>query len=323
MASTTITDNPLIHNLYRLPGPVLTAYLNAPSLTGPGVGTADLHLRLRNLLDELHDCGATPDALVALGSVLETLQPGRPPAAAFVGADGQTRMFALPGADVADQAHCAAVPHILPLLHWRQQHPAFATVMLDGDGAELAVTYAGAARPLRAEVTGPDEADAVADALMAADADLLIIGGDARAEQQFLDQLPARVHADVTIKTIPDQREIDAAVQEYVDEESLRTLARMQDRWGPGVQGPAATMHALARAEVEVLVIGAAEAGTAWFGPQATGALAPDESAHHGPLDEVLARAAVLTDADIRILPAELADAPLDGVGALRRPAGH
>ena len=312
--NSTITDSPLVHDLYHLPGPVLTAYLNAPPPAGSDV--------LSGLLDELRDSGATPAALEALGSVLATVQPGRPPAAAFVGVDGQTRMFALPGAEVADQAHCAAVPHVLPLLHWRQRHPAFATVMLDRHGAQLAVTPAGTVRPLRADVARPDQADAVADALVAAEADLLIVGGEERAEHEFLDRLPARVRSDVTIKTIQDVRAVEAAVQEYVDEESLRALARVRDESGPGVQGPAATIHALARAEVEVLVLAPSGSGTAWFGPRATGALMPDDQAHRGPLDEVLARAAVLTDADIRILPAGLDDAPPQGVGAVRRFTG-
>jgi len=312
--NSTITDSPLVHDLYHLPGPVLTAYLNAPPPAGSDV--------LSGLLDELRDSGATPAALEALGSVLATVQPGRPPAAAFVGVDGQTRMFALPGAEVADRAHCAAVPHVLPLLHWRQRHPAFATVMLDRHGAQLAVTPAGTARPLRADVARPDQADAVADALVAAEADLLIVGGEERAEHEFLDRLPARVRSDVTIKTIQDVRAVEAAVQEYVDEESLRALARVRDESGPGVQGPAATIHALARAEVEVLVLAPSGSGTAWFGPRATGALMPDDQAHRGPLDEVLARAAVLTDADIRILPAGLDDAPPQGVGAVRRFTG-
>src|SRR2546422_5233776 len=101
MTTATITDNPLVHDLYGLQGPVLTAYLNAP-LPGPGVD--DTGLRLRALLDGLRVSGAAPEALRALGSVLETLGPGQPPAAAFVGVDGQTSMFRLPGAEVADQA---------------------------------------------------------------------------------------------------------------------------------------------------------------------------------------------------------------------------
>ena len=373
MTTTPITDNPLLHDLYGLPGPILTAYLNAPA---PGAAAGDLDLRLRALLDELRAAGASRDAVRAIGSVLATIQPGQAPAAAFVGVHGETRMFRMPGATVADQAYCAAVPHVLPLLHWRQRHPAFATVMLDRTGAELVVQPAGAARPVRAEIAGPDDviernapggwsqpryqnraedswqhnagraAEAVADALTTAGADLLIVGGDVRAEHYFLDRLPARVHSDVTIKTIPGGRspdgsqgrredEIDAAVREYVDEESLHTLAAVQDRSGPGglgVQGPAATIHALARAQVETLLLTPAGPGmeseptTAWFGPRPTdisehrgGVLVPDGRPRRGPLDEVLARSAVLTDADIRILPEDLDTAPPHGVGALCR----
>lgn len=373
MTMATITDNPLLHDLYQLPGPVLTAYLNpAP----PGPGADDTDLRLRAQLHGLRAAGAAPDALRALGSVLGTLLPGQPPAAAFVGADGQTRMFRLPGAEVADQAHCSAVPHVLPLLHWRQRHPAFATVMLDRTGAELVVQPAGTARPVRAEIAGPDDviernapggwsqpryqnraedswqhnagraAEVVAGALADAQADLLVVGGDVRAEQYFLDQLPARVRAEVTIKTIPGGRspdgsqdrradEVGAAVREYVDEESQRSLARVQDRSGPGglgVQGLAPTIHALSRAQVEMLVLASDAPGpesapaTAWFGPQPTdisehrsGVLVPDGRPSRGPAEEVLARSAVLTGADIRILPGDLDEAPPHGVGALCR----
>lgn len=372
--TTQITGNPVLHDLYRLRAPVLTAYFNPPR-PGPGIDDADL--RLRAMLEDLRTSGAAPDALRALGSVLETLGPGQPAAAVFVGVDGQTSLFRLPGARIADQAHCAAVPHVLPLLHWRQRNPAFATVVLDRAGAELLVKPAGAARPVRAEVAGPDDeiernapggwsqpryqnraedswqhnagraAEVVADALAAAEADLLIVGGDVRAEQYFLDQLPARVHSEVTIKTISGSRsrdgsqgrrqnEVEAAVQEYVDEKSLSTLNRVKDRSGPGglgVQGPAATIHALARGQVSVLLLTPPTPGeakpeprTAWFGPQPTdisehrtGVLVPDGRPCHGPLEEVLARAAVLTDADIRILPEDVDDAPPRGVGALCR----
>lgn len=151
MTAAPITDNPLLHDLYRLPSPVLTAYLNAPA---PGPGVDDTDLCLRALLDELRAPGATPHALRAIGSVLEPLRPGQPPAAAFVGVDGQTRMCGLPGAAVADQAHCGAVPHVMPMLHWRQRHPAFATVMLDRTGAELVCS-----RPAPRAPSGPRSPD--------------------------------------------------------------------------------------------------------------------------------------------------------------------
>lgn len=374
MTTAPITDNPLVHELYELPAPILTAYLNPPS---PGPGVDDTDLRIRALLDSVRGTDASPEALAALGSVLGTLRPGAAPAAAFVGADGQTRMFALPGAEVEDQAHCAAVPHVLPLLTWRQRHPAFALVLLDRTGAELLVQPAGAAEPVRATVTGPDDviernapggtaqaryqhraedswqhnagraAEAVADALASSGAELLIVGGDVRAEQYFLDRLPTAVRTGVAIKTIPGGRHPDgseqhrdklvqALVQEHVNEESQRLLDRVQERSGPdglGVQGPAPTIHALSRAQVQVLLLAApgngaepTEPTTAWFGPQPTdisehrgGVLVPDGQPERGPIQEVLARSAVLTDADIRILPAGWAGGAPRGIGALCR----
>jgi hypothetical protein len=376
MTTAQITDNPLVHELYELPGPVTTAYLNSPF---PGPGIDDTDLRLRVLLDRAHGEGATPDALEALRTVLDTLQPGAAPAAAFVGADGQTRMFSLPGAQVEDQARCAALPHLLPLLVWRQRRPAFVLAMLDRTGAELVVQPAGAAEPVRSTVDGPDDviernapggwsqpryqnraedswqhnagraAEAVADALAASGAKLLIVGGDVRAEQYFRDRLPAGVRAGVSIKTIAGSRSRDgseqhrdelvrALVQEHVNEENRHLLDRVLDRSAPGglgVLGPAPTIHALARAQVQTLLLAAPEPEpdtpepeptTAWFGPQPTdisehrsGILVPDGEPQHGPLREVLARSAVLTDADIRVLPEGWVDGPARGVAALCR----
>jgi hypothetical protein len=376
MTTAQITDNPLVHELYELPGPVVTAYLNSPF---PGPGVDDTDLRIRALLDDARSCGATPEALTALGSVLGTLRPGAPPAAAFAGTDGQVRMFSLPGAEVEDQVHCSAVPHVLPLLVWRQRHPAYALVMLDRTGAELVVRPAGAGQPILATVEGPDDeiernapggwsqpryqnraedswqhnagraAEAVAEAVAASGAELLIVGGDVRAEQYFLDKLPNGVRTGVAIKSISGSRSrdgseqhrdevVEALVQEHVDEENRRLLERVRDRSAPGglgVLGPAPTIHALARAQVQVLLLGEPEPRpgtprpeptTAWFGPQPTdisehrsGVLVPDGEPEHGPLREVLARSAVLTDADIRILPERWVDGPARGVGALCR----
>jgi len=57
--ATPITDNPLVHDLYQLQGPVLTVYLNAP-LPGPGIDDTDL--RSRAMFDELRRSGAPSDA---------------------------------------------------------------------------------------------------------------------------------------------------------------------------------------------------------------------------------------------------------------------
>ncbi|GAA1987171.1 Vms1/Ankzf1 family peptidyl-tRNA hydrolase [Catenulispora subtropica] len=373
MTTALITENPVIHDLYDLPAPVLTAYLNSPF---PGPGVDDTALRRKALLGELRSAHATPDALEAMDGVLSSLEPGEAPAAAFVGGDGRVRLFSLPGARVGDQGYVAAVPHVLPFLEWRQQHPAFAVVMLDRTGAELVVHPAGAGRPVRATVAGPDDviernapggwsqgryqnraedswqhnagraAEAVGEALKAAQARLLIVGGDVRAQQYFLDQLPGGVR-EVAIKSIsggrgPDGSEqhraevVEALVQEHVNDENRSLLDRVRNQSAPGglgVLGPAATIHALSRAQVRVLLLSRREAGTgetepttAWFGPRPTdvsehrnGVLVPDGNPSHGPLQEVLARAAVLTDADIRILPPNWADEASRGIGALCR----
>jgi hypothetical protein len=374
MTTASITENKLIHDLYELRPPILTAYLNSPF---PGPGVDDTALRRQALLDELRVPGTAPEALEAMDKVLSTLQPGEPPAAAFAGADGKVRIFSMPGAQVEDQAHVGAIPHVLPLLVWRQRRPAYAVVMLDRTGGEIVVHPAGAGEPVRSTITGPDDeiernapggwsqpryqnraedswqhnagrvVEAVTEAVNAARVELLIVGGDVRAEQYFMDKLPAQVRTDVAIKTIPGSRSrdgseqhraelVEALVQEHVNEQSRRVLQRIEDSSGPGglgIRGPAPTVHALSRAQVQCLLITEPEPGTAepepttaWFGPQPTdisehrtGVLVPDGSPSHGPFQEVLARAAVLTDADIRILPPQLADGLPRGVGALCR----
>jgi len=159
MTAAMITDNPVVRALYELPAPVVTAYLRAPDVGAPD----DRELRLRAMLDRLHPRDATPESLRALASVLgavtenRPVDTGRPTAAAFVGADGQTRLFELPEAHVEDQLHVSAVPHVLPMLEWRQGRPAYVLVLLDRTGAELVVQPAGAAPAARTEVEGPDD----------------------------------------------------------------------------------------------------------------------------------------------------------------------
>jgi hypothetical protein len=193
-------------------------------------------------------------------------------------------------------------------------------------------------------------AEVAADALASCGARLLIVGGDVRAVQYFQEQLPAWVAQEVTVKAIPGGRHPDGShdlrpsetteiTRQYTEERARRAVADVNAQSGPdglGVQGVAATIHALSRGQVHTLLVTPAlrvpEPAVAWFGRGPTdisehrsGITSPETPAFSGPVVEVMVRAAVLTGAEVVILPSdpeEPTEAELglrQGVGALCR----
>ena len=196
-------------------------------------------------------------------------------------------------------------------------------------------------------------AEAAAEALESSGAGLLVLGGDVRAAQYFREQLPMWVRNEVGIKEITGSRstdgsehhrteQVDQLIREFVDEQARKALGAVLDQAGPGglgVQGAAATMRALAMGAVHQLLVSEPNGGPggpgpggsggpakAWFGPAPTeiadhrsGILAQHSTPKHGPLADVLIRAAVLTDADVIVLPEDLGPLLHQGVGALCR----
>jgi hypothetical protein len=98
-------------------------------------------------------------------------------------------------------------------------------------------------------------------------------------------------------------------------------------RDGPAAAGAETVVAALNAARVDTLLVtgDAPEAPTAWFGPEPV-PVAMDRSTlpdlgvtevREAPLPDVLLRAALGTDASVRVVPGGAA--PADGVGALLR----
>jgi Bacterial archaeo-eukaryotic release factor family 2 len=174
---------------------------------------------------------------------------------------------------------------------------------------------------------------------------LLVLAGDLRAVQYLEKHLPARVTKKVVVRHVSGGRHPDGSEQlrgeQLVDDVRLAVmewtadlLAEFDEARVPGgraVEGTAATAEALAQGRVGVLLLvpepEVAPARPAWFGPSGTDIAADPGTLERagvqprrGRLVDVATRAALLTGAEVRVLPvAELPRAPAEGIGAICR----
>ncbi len=96
---------------------------------------------------------------------------------------------------------------------------------------------------------------------------------------------------------------------------------------GLGVDGPTQTLAALAEGRVHTLIVsaGGVEDAQAWFGEVPTQVHAAGDSGptwsdpRSGALVDVAVRAAVLTDAEVAVLPPEVDFGPEGGLGGICR----
>jgi hypothetical protein len=185
-------------------------------------------------------------------------------------------------------------------------------------------------------------AAATARAVRISQATLLLVIGDVRAVQLLEARLPLAVRRGVTIRHLPGGRRPDGsrierqalvgkAGRNHGARETASLLDRFTEELGPAggaVQGAAATLAALAAGRVSTLLVthDPADERVAWFGPGPTEVYSrPDERAaadvpiRPGRLADVAVRAALCTDATVRVLTPGMPAAPVDGLGALTR----
>jgi hypothetical protein len=170
----------------------------------------------------------------------------------------------------------------------------------------------------RAEDSWRHNATAVAEAVTRAvhqvDAGLVLVAGDVRAVQLLREQLAPLVHQGLTVGHLPGGRSPDgsepgrraatvAAVRDHADRQTVAMLAalhRHSGRRGTAVYGAHATLSALAAGRVGTLFVAdrARDERTCAF----TATRPTDPTGMRGRLVDVAVRAALLSDATVRVV---------------------
>ena len=124
-------------------------------------------------------------------------------------------------------------------------------------------------------------------------------------------------------------RRLRDALDRVSERQTRQLLAAFAEELGTyrAVQGVRDTVSALAAGRVATLLVDpVAVAGNIWFSAGATELYAAHDQAilatgpiDSGPLARVAIRAALLSGAQVRILPPETGPTPVDGIGALCR----
>lgn len=331
--------------------PIASVYLQAPSDAVDAEHRFET--RWKNARRELAAADAPDGVLEQIDGLVRELGHDVAPAVA-VFADGERQPVAEPLDDALSDDLVAfdRLPRLVPLLHTQQRSVPHVMVMADRTGADIVAIVDGDAvesevvegtdhhihrgrfggwshRRIqqRAENRWEDNAREVAGrvAEIAADVDarLVTVGGDVRARQFLLEHLDDRTREMTTVIDGGDDAVADATVRLVADavaRDTRAVLAGHADRVGTGtaVAGPQAVCEALTMGRVETLLVvdDVDDDRRASFHPDGT--CSPNAGA--GPLEgrlvDVAVRAALMTDADVRIVPATV----LDGdIGALLR----
>ncbi|HET9172741.1 MAG TPA: Vms1/Ankzf1 family peptidyl-tRNA hydrolase [Actinospica sp.] len=228
-----------LRSLYTARGPFATVYFALQAHPELELTT---EARWQDLLHRLAERGAKRE-LAALTREYEAhrLEAGRLVAIAADGAVILSVVLPENADNREDQATWGSLPHLLPLLAWRQQHPAHVVAVVDRTGADLELYGAGATDAQRVRVEGPDDeiernrpggmsqmryqhraedswehnaaavAKAVADALRKVDAHTLMLAGDVRARQYLLKHLPTWAREHVAVQAVSGGRSADGA----------------------------------------------------------------------------------------------------------------
>lgn len=197
------------------------------------------------------------------------------------------------------------------------------------------------------EASARDVAEVVGTIAQDVHARLVIGSGDERALQLLAQHLPTQL-VDRFV-TIGGGGRADDGSDEVIADEVLRVLSdtlaadtvelledfaqargrRQSTGAGTAAEGAADVIEALRQGRVETLLLTDARdaARTAWFGPEPVHiALAEQEirdlgveTPEHGPLEELLVRAALGTGADVRLVGGGMEQSPAEGIGALLR----
>lgn len=194
----------------------------------------------------------------------------------------------------------------------------------------------------RAEDSWKHNAYQVADRVVALAAEVgaqaIIVAGEPHVVHYFRERLPEPV--DALVRPVSGSRsaqrplqlqraKVRAALKEVEQAQSAGLLADLREGDGEdvAVQGAEDTLAALAAGRVAVLLVDPAVAvARTWFGAEPTTVFAtrpeasPDaQPVDSAPLAHVAVRSALMSGAQVRVLPPGTVDGPAGGIGALCR----
>ncbi len=317
-----------------------------------GLDSHDLPVRWRRLETSLLAQGA-PKVTVEIMDQFVRGMPLQPKELAVFAAGDRLLWYLDTGGTIrVDRAEFGAPPLVLPLLELLGRRPAHVRVVVDRTGAEITTVVRGASSGTTFTVCGPDDeirrggprhgdhpkyerravsswqhnAGAVAAAatteLKKVDAELLLVAGQPRIVKAMLEQLPAGLP--VVVSHLPGGRSPDGSGP-ILQSAAASAIAEYASQHGPRpdelplVRGVADTLRALAAGQVKCLFIvdDPSDMRVAWFGSSVLCAEELADALRQGRLSNVAVRAALLTDADVRVVePGRLGE---EGIGALCR----
>lgn len=247
------------------------------------------------------------------------------------------------------------LPRLVPLLHTHQRSIPHVMVMTDRTGADIVAVVDGESvdsdtvegsdhhihrgrfggwshrriqqrAENRWEDNARDVAERVGEIAEQVGARLVVVAGDVRATQLLMEHLDERTRAVATVVEEGDPDAVaDAAVRlaaDTVARDTRAILADHADRVGAGtaVTGADAVCEALSEGRVAMLLVvdDVDDQREAHYQPDSPACATTDPSKQMmvGRLVDVAVRSALLTDADVRVVPATV----LDGdIGAILR----
>jgi release factor family 2 len=225
-----------LRDLYDRPGPYASVYASVRP-----TGEQDVLLRWRALATELGRQGVGTELVEVVRDRVFAEVPGPGVLAVYAAGEDVLLAVTMPGSAQPDAARYGALPHLLPLLEWLQDHPAYVTALVDRTGADITLYPGGTAGPVQWTVEGPDDeiernapggwsqrryqtraedswehnAVAVVEALVPVINEhavrLLVLAGDVRALQYLEKHLPIGVTRQVAIRHVSGSRSPDGS----------------------------------------------------------------------------------------------------------------
>lgn len=320
---------PELAALFEASGPFATVYLTTDAEIDNAAQRSEL--RWRSLRESLAAAGAPEATLSAIDWVVPDAHLFGQCVGVVADSEGLLHVEHHDQVPHRDVARWASLPSVVPLVEWRQASPPHVVVTADRQGADIVgfrreapdVTRqaGGSADPLRKSAPGgwsqkryqqraenvwERNAEAVAaEVVKLAErlgARVIGVAGDVRAVSMLRNELPRQL-ADLVVVLEGDISDgIVRAVADAVARDTVSVVEKFREELGQvdrAVEGPGATLDALARSQVEMLLV----PGDA----DDTEAVGVDE----------LVRAAFATGAGIRVVPRH--GGPAGGIGALLR----